>query len=1138
MDNLDAAGMHHHHPHPHVHPTGGGVVGPGGHATPNVTVTVGGPSVMLPGVQFNSSSGGVFSASSRASSEINLNASAIVASTTDCHVMSFEETKQLLAKHLQETTRRCCAAAVAAASGTTCGTSTASGMPYSEEEANFDGIDLGVDDQTPMPLGDILEKLQEETSGLTSGNPAPPAVSEKTDDLQDFIRLHSVNDQPQQPTISATVNVATLDLSDPDSIHQHLSQLNDTVLRVPTGDHHRLTSNTPSQNDDFFNDSNHDDGNQSSQPPANNPSSTISISLSHPSTSTSASVQTEDLKRSDKTASALTISKKSAPTPSTTATNSTSSSPLSVRKAGSSSGSKASPQSCSVCSKVFSNASALAKHRLTHSEERRYHCNICGKAFKRQDHLNGHLLTHRSTKPFACHAEGCGKSYCDARSLRRHKENHHGQTKLEKSDQVPGDKSAESTILSGPDHLISKNLGSGDTKIKFSSKGLTAQQLQLIEQLFKQSKKGSPAGTTDGKGAKASLQAPPPLNATIKKSGGNGGSGEGKATQQLPDKPVECTICSRKFKNIPALNGHMRLHGGYYKKDAEGRRLVAAGMSAAANNPLKTVGLAQSSNVPISSTATAPAAMASNKRKASVGGDQTDLQQQPPQKKCLTPTLSMTYCQSQPSLPVPPQPPQQPLVSTLPSFAFSSLPQPDTSKLLANLELKAKEMMTSEVSSVTSAVSTTTTSSLRAMRKPPSASKKAAAAAVSALPVTNPTASLTSGLLPDAPTSNSPIASLINTQPLPALPLVPLPTKPLPVQMTVSSSSHEMTSGEGMSKSIQITALIQSNPISHTPPMSSAVNTNHSTDFSRTPEQGLLVSNLPFNGHPTPLQIKVGTPLYPPPPLPPAPQHHHHHHHHHHVKYSVSSGAHLKVLKVDESADKAPKVGSDYQALIPDFEVDTKGVDELLPSAQPLWHPRTAEGLSEMELTQYLLLASSCAVAGGSHNEEVALEILQRHQGHIQSALQELLNPEDGQSAFSSEEDSLSLMSSQDSEDEMEEWQQPASPPWQPFEVDMFYEALVRYHKDFHKVSRHIATKSVKECVEFYYLWKNICFEESQSFKSLFAQTSAASTRVMNGSTDPMGDKSSIADMASDEMIGSVSSASASSVTAVVPTVV
>lgn len=35
-------------------------------------------------------------------------------------------------------------------------------------------------------------------------------------------------------------------------------------------------------------------------------------------------------------------------------------------------------------------------------------------------------MTHRNKKPYECKAEGCGKSYCDARSLRRHSENHHG----------------------------------------------------------------------------------------------------------------------------------------------------------------------------------------------------------------------------------------------------------------------------------------------------------------------------------------------------------------------------------------------------------------------------------------------------------------------------------------------------------------------------------------------------------------------------------------------------------------------------------------------------------------------------------------------------------------------------------------
>uniref|UniRef100_A0A182SWH5 Uncharacterized protein n=1 Tax=Anopheles maculatus TaxID=74869 RepID=A0A182SWH5_9DIPT len=44
------------------------------------------------------------------------------------------------------------------------------------------------------------------------------------------------------------------------------------------------------------------------------------------------------------------------------------------------------------------------------------------------------------------------------------------------------------------------------------------------------------------------------------------------AATKLEQKPVECNLCHRKFKNIPALNGHMRLHGGYFKKDSEAKK--------------------------------------------------------------------------------------------------------------------------------------------------------------------------------------------------------------------------------------------------------------------------------------------------------------------------------------------------------------------------------------------------------------------------------------------------------------------------------------------------------------------------------------------------------------------------------------
>lgn len=86
--------------------------------------------------------------------------------------------------------------------------------------------------------------------------------------------------------------------------------------------------------------------------------------------------------------------------------------------------SKKGPFICGECHKEFSNQSTLTKHMITHSDERKFVCVQCSKAFKRHDHLNGHMLTHREHKPYACDIDGCDKSYCDARSLRRHKEKH------------------------------------------------------------------------------------------------------------------------------------------------------------------------------------------------------------------------------------------------------------------------------------------------------------------------------------------------------------------------------------------------------------------------------------------------------------------------------------------------------------------------------------------------------------------------------------------------------------------------------------------------------------------------------------------------------------------------------------------
>ncbi|CAG9762190.1 unnamed protein product [Ceutorhynchus assimilis] len=287
------------------------------------------------------------------------------------------------------------------------------------------------------------------------------------------------------------------------------------------------------------------------------------------------------------------------------------------------------PQQCTVCSKVFGNASALAKHKLTHSDERKYICNVCNKAFKRQDHLNGHMLTHRNKKPYECKADGCGKSYCDARSLRRHTENHHVPPSTSNTTMSPAQGAAAGDAASphGSSCIQYAPPPTGSPTVKDSKEGksqlqqllstepaksvsgnndgLTKQQLDLIHQIMEQtqrqnqsvvsspssskpSPKKSKSRSRDKTVAAASSTSWSPNSQQqqqclpVKTISTGAPSPQGKVTTTTPStpsptaqdkppilKPVECNLCKRRFKNIPALNGHMRLHGGYFKKVAK-----------------------------------------------------------------------------------------------------------------------------------------------------------------------------------------------------------------------------------------------------------------------------------------------------------------------------------------------------------------------------------------------------------------------------------------------------------------------------------------------------------------------------------------------------------------------------------------
>ena len=83
------------------------------------------------------------------------------------------------------------------------------------------------------------------------------------------------------------------------------------------------------------------------------------------------------------------------------------------------------PTTCPVCTRVFSNPSALSKHLEVHSHEKPHTCHICGKSFGRKGVLKRHLVTHSNQKPYHC--ELCGKGFTQKGSVVKHMVVHTGE---------------------------------------------------------------------------------------------------------------------------------------------------------------------------------------------------------------------------------------------------------------------------------------------------------------------------------------------------------------------------------------------------------------------------------------------------------------------------------------------------------------------------------------------------------------------------------------------------------------------------------------------------------------------------------------------------------------------------------------
>ncbi|XP_057209383.1 zinc finger protein 541 [Triplophysa rosa] len=103
-------------------------------------------------------------------------------------------------------------------------------------------------------------------------------------------------------------------------------------------------------------------------------------------------------------------------------------------------------------------------------------------------------------------------------------------------------------------------------------------------------------------------------------------------------------------------------------------------------------------------------------------------------------------------------------------------------------------------------------------------------------------------------------------------------------------------------------------------------------------------------------------------------------------------------------------------------------------------------------------MCCSSVLTGGGTNIELALHCLHEVQGNIPAALDLLLMREDFRIT----------------RHPLNNYHYTGSDHWTDQEMRLFRTALEDHGKDFNKIHNVLQTKSVAQCVEYYYIWKNL----------------------------------------------------------------
>ncbi|KAK6108226.1 Myb-like DNA-binding domain family protein [Brugia pahangi] len=178
---------------------------------------------------------------------------------------------------------------------------------------------------------------------------------------------------------------------------------------------------------------------------------------------------------------------------------------------------------------------------------------------------------------------------------------------------------------------------------------------------------------------------------------------------------------------------------------------------------------------------------------------------------------------------------------------------------------------------------------------------------------------------------------------------------------------------------------------------------------------------------------------------------------------------------VAPESDAVPHIncGRDYQVKVKkwaDRAISDEERDAIPDRDDAIFDCNVIDHLDDSAVEAYELLAYSKAVPRPGRNRELALHLLMENKGNIQEAVLDLMRS-----------DTL-------------DWSQypiiynsiyTDTSSWTPEEISFFQDAIYKGEKDFHQVASDLGNKTVKQCVEFYYMWKKACPDDYRKLRNL-----------------------------------------------------